>query len=99
MTLLVVHSDQYENQQMELEQLIRRSSIRSTILSVESQVHFDTRENVRDEYRNAMWPISFPAPPHLLTGCIIRPDSIIYAAAESLQHLERYLEALQQSFS
>ncbi|KAJ6037210.1 hypothetical protein N7540_001489 [Penicillium herquei] len=122
MSLLVVHSDQHENQQMELEQLLQRSTICPTILSIESQVHFDTRENVRDEYRNAMWPISFPAPSHLLTGCIIRqgydhnqfkrrlnnhrakyfilrPDGIIYAAAESLEHLERCLEALQQRFS
>ncbi|KAJ5629925.1 hypothetical protein N7528_003582 [Penicillium herquei] len=122
MSLLVVHSDDHEDQQIELEQLLRRSTLCSTILSVESQVHFDTRENVSDEYRNSMRPISFPAPSHLLTGCIIRqgydlnqfkrrlnnnraryfilrPDSIIYAAAENLQHLDRCLEALGQRFS
>ncbi|KAJ5697358.1 hypothetical protein N7488_011042 [Penicillium malachiteum] len=110
MSLLVVHSDDHADQQIELEQLLRRSNLCSTIVSVKSQVHFDTRENVSDEYRNSVWPISFPAPPHLVTGCIIRqgydlnqfkrrlnnnraryfiprPDSIIYAAAENLQHL------------
>ncbi|GKZ33621.1 hypothetical protein AbraIFM66950_003530 [Aspergillus brasiliensis] len=121
-SLLVIHSGQYDDQHVEVEQLLRQMTIHSAILSSKSQVHFDLRKNPSDDYGNTPWPISFPALPHLLAGytvrpgydvdqfkrrlCdngaryfIIRPDSIVYAAAKSLQSLERCLKALEQNFS
>ncbi|EAU38014.1 predicted protein [Aspergillus terreus NIH2624] len=121
-SLLVIQSDHDDEQNAELEQLLQRSTIHSAILSSKSRVHFDLRDNPSGGYRNNLWPISFPAPLHLLTGYnvrpgydvdqfkrrlndhrakyfILRPDSIIYAAAKNLQDLERCLKALEQGFS
>jgi hypothetical protein len=105
---------------VELEQLLQRSSISPTVLSVKYQIHFDLRENPSGNRCNTTSTVSFPAPRHSLMGYairpgydvnqfkrrlgdhraryfILRPDSIIYAAARNLQDLERCIGALEQS--
>ncbi|KAL5366660.1 hypothetical protein BJX96DRAFT_182967 [Aspergillus floccosus] len=72
-SLLVIQSDQHDDQHAELEQILRRSTIHSAILSSKSQVHFDLRKVLSGDYCNTLWPISFPAPPDLLTGYTVRP--------------------------
>ncbi|KAL4816724.1 hypothetical protein BDW67DRAFT_175337 [Aspergillus spinulosporus] len=121
-SLLVIHSDHPDDDEVELEQLLQRSSIGPAVLSVKSQVHFDLGKNPSGNRCNTTWPISFPAPRHLLMGYainpgydvnqfkrrlgdhraryfIIRPDSIIFAAARDLQDLERCIKALEQNIS
>ncbi|KAL3466165.1 hypothetical protein BJX64DRAFT_284744 [Aspergillus heterothallicus] len=121
-SLLVIHSEQHDNEDAGLEQLLQRSTFHPSVLSIRSQVHFDVRKNPSGGCDSDSWPVSSPAPVDLLMGYtirpgydveqfkrrlrdtraryfILRPDSIVYAAARDLRELESCLTTLQHSFA